>query len=135
MEFASPNELQEFLARWLEDHGHSVHRHVICDENHKVDILTQAYTIECQPDLDATSLWTVANKLQACHPHFSGQKPVIAGLSPEETEETLQAIAAVRKAGIEVWFIDQMPPFVEYYHQREDSQLFEEEGSVAAPYG
>jgi hypothetical protein len=117
MEFASPDELQEFLALWLEDHGHSVHRHVTCDENYDIDILTQAYTIECQPILTPTSLWTAADALQLCQAQFPEQQPVIAGLSPEETEETRLTLEEIKKSGIEVWFIDQMPPFLTYYNQ------------------
>ena len=122
MEFANANDLQEFLARWLEAHGHSVHRQVACDENHAVDILTQAYTIECQPILTASSLWMAADALQACQSQFPEQKLVIAGLSPDETDETQQTLDEIRKSGIEVWFVDQMPPFLEYYSQLISSQ-------------
>lgn len=115
MEFASPSALQEFLAQWLEDHGHTVHRQVSCEADKTVDLLTQAYTIECQPELNSTTLWTAADELQACLAYFPEQKPVIAGLSPEETEETYQTIEQIKKSGVEIWFIDQMPAFVDYY--------------------
>lgn len=126
MEFASPNELQEFLARWLEDHGHSVHRHVSCNDHHEVDILTQAYTIECQPILTPTSLWMAADSLQGCQNQFPEHQPVIAGLSPDATEETQLTLEEIQKSGIEVWFVDQMPPFLEYYDQLDPSTLFQD---------
>ncbi len=131
MEFASANELQDFLANWLMEHGHTVHHQVACDDNHDVDILTQAYTIECQPILTPESLWMAADDLQACRGHFPEQKPVIAGLAPEETEEIVNTIEEIKKAGIEVWFIDQMPPFLEYYRTLEPEQLFQGDAALA----
>jgi hypothetical protein len=133
MEFASPSALQEFLARWLEDHGHTVHRQVSCEADKSVDLLTQAYTIECQPELNPTTLWTAADELQACLPYFPEQKPVIAGLSPEETEETYQTLEQIKKMGIEIWSTDQMPTFLEYYTHLQPDQLFHEEGSPPPP--
>lgn len=135
MEFASANELQDFLANWLMEHGHTVHRHVACDENHDIDILTQAYTIECQPILTPTSLWMAADDLQACNPHFPEQKPVIAGLAPEDTEETRSTLEEIKKSGIEIWFVDQMTPFLEYYGALEASQLFRADVTPEEAYG
>jgi hypothetical protein len=134
MEFDSPNELQEFLARWLEDHGHVVHRQVNCDENHKLDILTQAYTIECQPILTPTSLWMAADALQLGQTQFPEQQPVIAGLAPEETEETKLTLEELKKSGIEVWFVDQMPTFLDYYSQFGPPNLLAEADGAEQPY-
>jgi hypothetical protein len=128
MEFDSPNALQEFLARWLEEHGHSVHRHVSYNDNRDIDILTQAYTIECQPVLDSTGLWTAADELQSCHSYFPDQKPVIAGLSTVESEEIYQTVEQIKKSGIEIWFVDQMPTFLEYYNYLNAHNLLQEDG-------
>jgi len=129
MEFASPNALQEFLARWLEEHGHSVHRNIACDDDHAVDLLTQTYTIECQPILNPTSLWMAADALQFCRAQFPEHKAVIAGLSPEATEETQLTLEKISQSGIEIWFVDQMLPFLEYYNQFESSQPFQEDSA------
>ena len=135
MEFASANELQEFLARWLADHGHAVHRQVACDDNHIVDIVTQAYIIECQPILTPSSLWMAADALQVCQSQFPAQKPVIAGQSPEESEDTQRTLEELKKSGIEIWFIDQMPPFLDYYSQLVASQPEAAEGRPKVSLG
>lgn len=116
MEFASPDDLQAFLSRWLEDHGHSVYRQVPCPEGEPIDILTQDYTIECQHALTQTALWAAADQLQACRPHFPDQRPVIAGLTPEgDWEDAYKIVEQLKTAGIEVWFVDQMSSFLDYY--------------------
>jgi len=133
MEFASPDALQEFLARWLEEHGHTVHRQVACQDDRKIDILTQAYTIACEPILNPTSLWMAADELQSCLPHFPDQKPVIAGLVPEDTEETYQSLEQIKKSGIEIWLVDQMPPFLDYYTHLKTNHLFQDDQEPAPP--
>jgi hypothetical protein len=125
MEFASPVALQEFLARWLEEHGHSVHYDVACNDTYAVDLLTQTYAIECQPILTPNSLWMAADALQLCRAQFPEHKAVIAGLSPEANEETKLTVEEIGKSGIEIWFVDQMPPFQEYYDQLESADLFQ----------
>lgn len=82
MEFANEDELQAFLAQWLEEHGHNVYREVKCPEGGAIDILTQKYAIECRYSLTSSTLSEAADQLRAYKQHFPEQKPVIAGLTP-----------------------------------------------------
>ncbi|HIK43261.1 MAG TPA: hypothetical protein IGR64_00065, partial [Leptolyngbyaceae cyanobacterium M65_K2018_010] len=118
MEFSSQETLQAFLARWLEEHGHSVYRQVPSPAGGKIDILTQDYAIDCSHTLTQTALWSAADDMQAQTPHFPDQRPVIAGLTPDQDwEEAYKLAEQLKHSGIEVWFVDQMPPFVNYYNQ------------------
>jgi len=116
LEFASSEDLRTALGRWLEDYGHSVHQQVPCPDGGTVDLLTPLYAIFCPQTLTPSDLWATVDIIQARQQHFSDQRPVIAGLSPDADQELTYEIAEQLKAkGIEVWFLDQMPPFVEYY--------------------
>ncbi|NMF85964.1 hypothetical protein [Nodosilinea sp. P-1105] len=116
MEFASLDDLQTFLCRWLEDHGHNVYRQVPDPEGGKIDILTQDYAIECQDRLTQTALWATADTIQQTMGHFPDQRWVIAGLTPDSSqEESYQVAEQVKATGIEVWFVDQISPFIDYY--------------------
>lgn len=118
MEFANEDELQAFLAQWLEDHGHNVYREVKCADGGAIDILTQKYAIECKRYLNRAALFAAAGQLRTYEPHFPEQTPVIAGLTPESEASDYNAVAdRLKTSGIEIWFIDQMEPLVEYYHQ------------------
>ncbi|MGB3309127.1 MAG: hypothetical protein WBG32_12055 [Nodosilinea sp.] len=116
IEFASSEDLRTALERWLEDYGHSVHRQVPCPDGGIVDLLTPIYAIFCPPTLAPSDLWATVDTIQARQQNFPDQRPVIAGLTPEADPEATYAIAEqIRAKGIEVWLLDQMPPFVEYY--------------------
>lgn len=120
MEFASEDELQAFLAQWLEAHGHNVYREVKCADGGAIDILTQKYAIECKRHLTRAALFAAAGQLRTYEQHFPEQQPVIAGLTPEAEGTEYYAVAdRLKTSGIEIWFIDQMTPFIEYYHQLE----------------
>ncbi|WP_017300908.1 hypothetical protein [Nodosilinea nodulosa] len=116
IEFASSEDLRTALGRWLEDYGHSVHRQVPCPDGGMVDLLTPIYAVLCPPTLTPPDLWAAVDSIQARQQNFPDQRPVIAGLTPETEPEAAYDIAEQLKAkGIEVWFLDQMPPFVEYF--------------------
>jgi len=116
MEFSSSEALQSFLSRWLEEHGHSVHRQVPSPAGGEIDILTQDYAIDCPHILTQTALWSAADDMKAQIAHFPDQRLVIAGLTPDQDwEEAYKVAEQLKTAGIEVWFVDQMPPFVNYY--------------------
>ncbi|MBD1875952.1 hypothetical protein H6F75_20940 [Nodosilinea sp. FACHB-131] len=118
IELANAEDLRTALGRWLEDYGHSVYRQVPCPEEGVVDLLTPAYAIYCPPTLTPADLWATVDKIQLHQPHFPDQRSVIAGLTPEEDWESAQAIAEqIQPKGIEIWFLDQMPQFVDYYRQ------------------
>lgn len=118
MEFPNLETLQAFLSRWLEQHGHDVYCQVPVPTGKKVDILTQDYIIHCAHTLTEANLQTAMGDLNIQRGHFPDQKPVIAGLTPDHGWEAAYAFAEQLKGiGIEVWFIDQMPPFVTYYTQ------------------
>lgn len=116
IDFASSEDLQTALGRWLEDYGHSVHRQVPCPDGGIVDLLTPIYAILCSQTLTPSDLWAAVDRIEARQQNFPDQRPVIAGLTPETDQEAAYEIAEQLKAkGIEVWFLDQMPPFVEYF--------------------
>ncbi|MGB3136297.1 MAG: hypothetical protein WBG38_03965 [Nodosilinea sp.] len=116
IEFASSEDLRTALGRWLEDYGHSVHQQVPCPDGGVVDLLTSVYAIFCPLTLAPSHLWAAVDIIQERQQNFPDQRPVIAGLTPEADPEAAYEIAEQLKAkNIEVWFLDQMPPFVEYY--------------------
>jgi hypothetical protein len=118
MEFPNLETLQSFLSRWLEQHGHDVYCQVPVPSGKKVDILTQDYLIRCAYTLQVESLQAAAEDLDIQRRHFPDQKPVIAGLTPDQQWEAAYAMAEQLKGSdIEVWFVDQVPPFVSYYSQ------------------
>ena len=118
MEFPNLETLQSFLSRWLEQHGHDVYCQVPVPSGKKVDILTQDYLVYCVHTLTEAALQTAAEDLQVQWGHFPDQKPVIAGLTPDQQWDAAYAMAErLKGSGLEVWFIDQMPPFVTYYGQ------------------
>jgi hypothetical protein len=121
MELDSPDDLKTFLARWLEDHGHNVYRQVPHPDGGDIDILTQDYAIECPYTLTQTALWTTSDNIQAMRGHCPDQQWVIAGLTPDtDAEAAYGAAEQVKTSGIEVWFVDQMPPFIDYYDRLTD---------------
>lgn len=116
IEFANSEDLRTALERWLEDYGHSVHRQVPCPGGGLVDLLTPIYAIFCPPTLTPSDLWATVDTIEARQQNFPDQRPVIAGLTPEADPDMTYEIAEQLKAkGIEVWLLDQMPLFVEYY--------------------
>jgi hypothetical protein len=126
MEFASKEDIQSFLSRWLEEHGHNVYCQVPCPEGGEVDILTQDYVIACEELLSCEVILRSAEQIQAIRHHFPDQRPVVAGLMPEASEaELFQTIEQVKQLGIEVWFIDQMKPFRQYYRHLFKGQGFD----------
>jgi aryl-alcohol dehydrogenase-like predicted oxidoreductase len=120
MDFASEDELQAFLAQWLEEHGHNVYREVKCPDGGAIDILTQKYAIECKRYLSRAALFAAAGQLRTYEQHFPEQQPVIAGLTPESEAADFDAVAdRLKTSGVEIWFIDQMDAFTEYYRRLE----------------
>ncbi|MEB3288636.1 MAG: hypothetical protein VKI82_01905 [Leptolyngbya sp.] len=118
MEFPNLETLQSFLSRWLEQHGHDVYCQVPVPSGQKVDILTQDYLIRCVYTIQAEAIQAAVEDLDIQRRHFPDQKPVIAGLTPDQQWDEAYAMAEqVKDSDIEVWFIDQMPPFVSYYSQ------------------
>lgn len=118
MEFPNLETLQSFLAHWLEQHGHKVYCRVPVPTGQTVDILTQDYVIHCVHTLTDVALQVAAEEIQGPRGHFPDQQSVIAGLTPDQQWDPAYAMAETLKdSGIEVWFVDQMPPFVSYYAQ------------------
>lgn len=128
MEFANEDELQAFLAAWLEDHGHSVYREVKCPDGGAIDILTQDYLIECKQFLTHSDLLAAAEQLRTYEQPFPNQQPVIAGLTPTSGSEEAERVAdRLKTSGIEIWHVDQMQPFIDYYAQIGPERLFSDE--------
>ncbi|MBU6228211.1 MAG: hypothetical protein KGQ93_00755 [Cyanobacteria bacterium REEB459] len=124
MEFSSQESLRDFLSGWLEDHGHRVYRQVPSPGGGDIDILTEDYAIDCPYVLNQSVLRSAADTIQNQKDHLSGQSLVVAGLTPsQDWEETYLLADQLQAAGIEVWFVDQMKPFIDYYQQigREDT--------------
>ncbi|MBD0334904.1 MAG: hypothetical protein ICV62_05410 [Cyanobacteria bacterium Co-bin13] len=120
MDFANEDELQAFLAQWLEEHGHNVYREVKCPDGGAIDILTQKYAIECKRYLSRAALFAAAGQLRTYEQHFPEQQPVIAGLTPESEGTDFDAVAdRLKTSGVEIWFIDQMDAFLDYYNRLE----------------
>ena len=113
--FASSEDLRTALGRWLEDYGYSLHRQVPCPDGGVVDLLTPMYAIFCPPSLSPSDLWAAVDGIQACQGHFPDQRPVIAGLTPvAEADAAFEIAEQLKPKGIDVWFLDQVPQFVEY---------------------
>ncbi len=131
IDLANTEDLRSALGRWLEDYGHSVHRQVPCPEEGVVDLLTPMYAIYCPPTLTPPDLWATVDRIQLHREHFPDQRSVIAGLTPETDWESAQAIAEqIKPQGIEIWFLDQMTPFVEYYTQLTAEPLPQPQGRL-----
>jgi hypothetical protein len=136
MEFASTDDIQMFLSRWLEEHGHSVYCQVPTPEGEAIDILTQDYAIDCHQTLGPAVIWQAIERMQGLRLHFPDQRLVVAGLTPEEGETQLfQAMEQAKQAGIEVWLIDQMKPFKAYYRRLFKTQGFDAEAIAGSSPG
>ncbi|PSN17894.1 hypothetical protein C7271_15380 [filamentous cyanobacterium CCP5] len=128
MEFETEADLCEFLAGWLEAHGHNIYRQVKCPEGGKIDILTQEYAIACCHRLTPETLLASIDNLAACGPHVAQQRSVIAGLDSSVEDlnfDTVEggvslgdAVAQAGIAGMEVWFVDQIETLQDYYQQQ-----------------
>lgn len=140
MKFASNDDLQAFIAQWLADHGHTVYRGVDYTEGATLDILTQDYAIQCKYTLDSESLTAAATELETYQQLFppaeTKQTCVIAGLTPPESVDAAYATADTLKTPeLEIWFVDQMPVFLDYYQELEGmaEAQFEPEAEVSPP--
>jgi hypothetical protein len=68
--------------------------------------------------LNQTVLQAAADAIESQKEHLSGQQLVIAGLTPSQDWEDSYLLAdQLKTAGIEVWFVDQMKPFIDYYQR------------------
>ncbi len=117
MEFASQETLRTFLSRWLKDHGHTVYCQVPCPEGGQVDIVTEDYLIDCCPTLTPAALESAVKKILTYQPHFPDQQLVVAGLSPSQDWDQAYQVAD-QQQGVQIWFVDQMKPFLDYYRDR-----------------
>ncbi|MFZ4639687.1 MAG: hypothetical protein ACOYMP_04680 [Nodosilinea sp.] len=118
MEFPSKEALTNFLSDWLENHGHKVYRQVSSPGGGEIDILTEDYAIDCPYILNQAVLRSAADTMETRRDHLSGQRLVVAGLTPNQDWDDTYLLADQLKAtGIEVWFVDQMQPFIDYYQQ------------------
>ena len=116
MEFASQETLRTFLSRWLKDHGHTVYCQVPCPDGGQVDILTEDYLIACCPTLTPEALETAVRKILTYQSHFPDQQLVVAGLSPSQDWDQAYQVAD-QQQGVQIWFVDQMKPFLDYYRR------------------
>lgn len=114
MEFASQETLRTFLSSWLKDHGHTVYCQVSCPDGGEADILTEDYLIDCYPTLTPAALESAIRKILTHQPHFPDQQLVVAGLSPSQDWEQAYQVAD-QQQGVQIWFVDQMKPFLDYY--------------------
>ena len=131
IEFASSEDLRTALGRWLEDHGHSVHYQVPCPNEAVVDLLTPTYAIFCPQGLAPPDLWATVDVLHAQQAHLPDHHLVIAGLTPASDREAASEIAEqVISKGIEVWFLDQNAPFVEFYQRLTAEPLPQPQGRL-----
>ena len=125
MEFEHVEDFQDFLRDWLEAHGHNVYPQINYSDDKHIDLLTQMYAIACCQAVTQESLLNAAEQLKACAADIAHLKPVIAGLtptpSPDSDLEALQnSLHQIKDSGVEIWFIDQIPQFVEFYKQQEE---------------
>lgn len=128
MDFASKEDLQTFLAQWLVEHGYSVFRGVQCPGGEAIDILTPEYAIQCHQYLTETVLSEAAEHCRTYRSHFPDQQPVIAGLTPLENSTLAPLKEQVQTAGIDIWFLDQIRPLMDYYAQLEQRAIQQKTG-------
>lgn len=125
MEFEHVEDFQNFLRDWLEAHGHNVYRQLNYADDKHIDLLTQMYAIACCQTITQESLLNAVEQLNACAADIAHLKPVIAGLtptpSPDSDLEALQnSLHQIKDSGVEIWFIDQIPQFLEFYKQHQE---------------
>ncbi len=106
MNFKNEYELQEFI--------HSViggTREVTFQNGKRIDILSEHYAVEVKPKLTRSAIYQAMGQLTAYKSYTGDRQLVVAGISPSDAKSAESTANEARAAGMEVWFVDQMPAF------------------------
>lgn len=126
MNFQSEAELQAFLHAAL-----GGEREISLGPSCRIDLRTDNYDIEIKPFLTSSALDKAAGQAYRYSQYSGGRSSVVAGCTPEKYDEALKRLAdSHRSAGLEVWFIDQMPFFQDAY---ENLYTLQQEPAYEAP--
>ena len=117
MDFNTERELQTFLNDFFESLGYSTRMEISLEDGGRVDLLTDHHLIETKLTLTRSSIFQAAGQLQTYRSYFPNHRHVIAGLSPTNFDDANAAAQRVRDNGIEVWFVDRLDDFIEYYEE------------------
>lgn len=105
--FSSEKEFQHSLANFLNFKDSASPQLEVPTKYGRIDILTSNLVIECKKELTAKTIREAAGQVQSYGLIYPGRTLVIAGWSPKDLEPARVAADAVRKLGVEVWFMDE----------------------------
>lgn len=121
MEFENEDQLQEFIADYFDAHGDNVFREVSAGGG-RCDVVTNQYAIEVKPTLTRSAIFQAAGQLGSYKADLPGKTCVIAGLLPSGERSAQSAINTAERCGYEVWFVNHMQQFQDFYDGSGDSQ-------------
>ena len=126
MEFQNENELQEFIADFFDARGDNVAREVQAGGG-RCDVVTSQYAIEVKPTLTRSAIFQAAGQLGSYKSDLPGKTCVIAGLLPSGERSAQSAINTAERCGYDVWFVNHMSQFQNFYdgYDNSDSQEVE----------
>ncbi len=110
MNFESEKELQSFIHSFI-----GGKREVTFSDGSRVDILTKKYAIEVKPKLTRSALLQALGQATIYRTNCPDKTHVVAGLTPKSKSDSYATAARVEKSGTQVWYVDQMPQFIEHW--------------------
>lgn len=119
MYFPRESDLQQFLFDFFEETGNSPMWEVPTTGGGRVDIVTTHYVIECKKRLSRSNLFEATGQMTTYCNDFPGKIQVVAGLSPNSgISDDRNAAERLRNSGYQIWFIDEMEVFQDFYQER-----------------
>lgn len=112
MQFKNEYELQAFIHSFV-----GGQREVKFSDDSRIDILTNRYAIEVKPKLTRTALLLALGQSTIYKTNCPDRVHVVAGLTPKNKPESYATAGRVKQAGTQVWYVDQMPQFIEHWEK------------------
>ncbi len=117
MRFRNEAEVRKAISVWLEERGERPQKELETPGG-RIDLLSSKYIVEVKRELSRHNLLQAVGQVMSESPYAPGRIKVVAGLSPEKDQERVYDIAkSLRKAGIQVWFVDQGDDFLSCVEQ------------------
>ncbi|NJN22269.1 MAG: hypothetical protein HC812_15165 [Leptolyngbya sp. RL_3_1] len=117
--FGSENQLQKAMASWLSSKGYYPDLEVPSKYG-RIDILTAIYLIETKKELTRKVIREAQGQVQAYLLEHPECIPVIAGWTPADVEASHNAAEAAEANGVQVWYMDEHPEFLQYLDSEYD---------------